>query len=93
MLDESSGCTLLKVEYNGKREELQKTESAKICSRIVPQLRPEANAMTWESVSKTCWAVYEATGIRNEQCQWCISCLFGNSMFVVIVKVDVTLKM
>ena len=58
-------------------EDLQKTESAKLCSSIVKQLRPSANAMTWESQSKTCRAEFEATNTRIAQCLSCETCLFG----------------
>ena len=79
-------------EYNGNsREELEQTQSAKLCSSIVTQLRPRANAMTWKSRSQRCFAEFDATSIRNSQCLSCITCLFGNYIFVVNIKVDVIL--
>ena len=91
MQDETTGCKLLQGEYNGiSREELQKTKSAKLCSSIVTQLRPGANAMTWESRTQRCWAEFEAPSLRSEQCLSCITCLFGNYIYGVINKVDVT---
>ena len=76
-------------EYKGTfREELHKTESAKLCSSIVTHLRPEANAMTWESRSHKCWAEFEARSLRSAECLACITCLFGNYICAVNTKVD-----
>ena len=87
--DETSDCKLLQGNYKGTfREELQKTESAKLCSSIVTHLRPGANAMTWESRSHTCWAEFESPSIRSAQCLSCKTCLLGNYICVGNIKVD-----
>ena len=46
--------------------------------------------MTWESSSKTCRAEFEATSLSN-QCLSCKTCLFGNYIYIVTVKLYVLL--